>query len=168
MKVVGIDPGMRNLGWVAMEDGHVVTWGRDDIFEGAKIERDTCFQHIATWIMRHAEWFQWADIVVIEKQFMDNKHTLSQCLCVIQTALQMAAFDKYVLVHALTVKKHFQIPRAKTHPENKKNAVAKCIALWQDLGDSVLVSHKVDDVADAYLLARYQHDHCLFSKPIST
>lgn len=152
MKVLSIDPGMRNLAHVVMENGHVISSGLTDIFKGEKIDREVCFDRITEWCELHGHLFEWADHVVIEKQFVDNKINLSTCLLIIQTVLLVWARDKRRLVHALTVKRFFGTKK-ENHAANKKASVAACLGLWPNFAE--VHKGKIDDVADAYLQARF-------------
>jgi Holliday junction resolvasome RuvABC endonuclease subunit len=151
MKVLAIDPGMRNLAFVFTDGGLVCTARRVDIFEGLPINKDTCFNHINVWCAANANLFHEADVVVIEKQFMDGKVVLSSCLLVVQTVLQMWAGEKCLLVHAMTVKKYYGTNRG-SHPLNKRASIEMAKALWPGLCE---IKEKVDDIADAFLLAHF-------------
>jgi Holliday junction resolvasome RuvABC endonuclease subunit len=151
MKVLAIDPGMRNLAFVFTDGGLVCTARRVDIFDGLPINKDTCFHHINVWCAANANLFHEADVVVIEKQFMDGKVVLSSCLLIVQTVLQMWAREKCLLVHAMTVKKYYGTNRG-SHPLNKRASVEMAKSLWPGLCE---IKEKVDDIADAYLLAHF-------------
>jgi Holliday junction resolvasome RuvABC endonuclease subunit len=151
MKVLAIDPGMRNMAFVFMDGGLVCTASRVDIFCGLPINKETCFAHINTWCAQNANLFKEADVVVIERQFMDGKVVLSSCLLVVQTVLQMWAGEKCLLVHAMTVKKCYNTNRG-SHPLNKRASIEMAKALWPGLCE---IKEKVDDIADAFLLAHF-------------
>ena len=151
MKVLSIDPGMRNLAYVFTDGGLVCTARRVDIFDGLPINKDTCFNHINVWCAANANLFHEADVVVIEKQFMDGKVVLSSCLLIVQTVLQMWAGEKCLLVHAMTVKKYYGTNRG-SRPLNKRASVEMAKSLWPGLCE---IKEKVDDIADAFLLAHF-------------
>ena len=152
MKVLAIDPGMRNLAWCYMSTtGEVHSIGRADIYEGSKIEIGPCYGNIHKWCDEHHEMLCDADIVLIEKQFCDRKVILSTCLNTIQTTLMCATHGKHVLVHAMTVKKFFGM-QGGTHRLNKAASVAKATTLYPDITST---PGKLDDVADAYLLCKF-------------
>jgi Holliday junction resolvasome RuvABC endonuclease subunit len=151
MKVLSIDPGMRNLAFVFMDEGLVATAQRVDIFGGLPINKDTCYGHINAWCAANNNLFKQADLIVIEKQFVDGKVVLSSCLLVVQTVLQMWAGEKCLLVHAMTVKKYYGTNRG-SHPLNKRASIEMAKALWPGL---VEIKEKVDDIADAFLLAHF-------------
>jgi Holliday junction resolvasome RuvABC endonuclease subunit len=151
MKVLSFDPGMRNLAFVFMDAGLVCTASRVDIFEGLPINKDTCFGHINAWCAANANLFKQADVVIIEKQFVDGKVVLSSCLLIVQTVLQMWAGERGLLVHAMTVKKYYKTNRG-SHPLNKRASVEMAKSLWPGLSE---IKDKVDDIADAFLLAHF-------------
>jgi Holliday junction resolvasome RuvABC endonuclease subunit len=151
MKVLSIDPGMRNLAFVFMDEGLVATAQRVDIFGGLPINKDTCYGHINAWCAANNNLFKQADLIVIEKQFVDGKVVLSSCLLVVQTVLQMWAGEKCLLVHAMTVKKYYGTNRG-SHPLNKRASIEMAKSLWPGL---VEIKEKVDDIADAFLLAHF-------------
>lgn len=151
MKVLAIDPGLRNMAFCVMQDGNVVWLERVDLFPGEDIQVDTLFNRITGWCTNHKELFESADVVVIERQFCNDKHRLSMCLMQVQTVLQCFAINKHFLVHAATVKKRYNTQRAK-HRQNKEAAVECVTQLYPDI---VLYKGKIDDLCDAFLLAHY-------------
>lgn len=152
MKVLAIDPGMRNFAWCYMnEAGDMLSLGREDIYKGEKIEMGPCYKNIHEWCESHHEMLCGADVVLIEKQFCDRKVVLSTCLNTIQTVLMCHTHGKHVLVHAMTVKKFFNT-KSTSHRNNKAASVAKALQLYPSLSSS---TGKLDDMADAYLLCKY-------------
>lgn len=153
MRLLGIDPGMRNLAFVAMENGKVENYGRIDIFGGTPIDRGTVYRRIDEWCVTMKSIFEWADLVVIEKQFVDRKVVLSECLIVIQTVLQERSVGKNIVVPAMSIKRYFDTYKG-NHVANKKASVELVRTMWElDLTHN----KKVDDLADAYLLALFAH-----------
>jgi Holliday junction resolvasome RuvABC endonuclease subunit len=127
-----------------------------DIFCGHPIQTCDAFNCVSAFCDRMTHAFALADLVVIEKQFIDNKIKLSSCLSVVQTVLQCRSYQKNVLIHAATIKKVFQTHRG-THKMNKLAAVERATAINPILFNSL--SGKMDDMADAFLLAWYAHTH---------
>ena len=156
MLILAIDPGLRNLAYCLMDNGVVKDINKVDIFGGHPIQTCDTFHCISSFCDRMANAFAFADLVVIEKQFIDNKIKLSSCLSVVQTVLQCRSYQKNVVVHAATIKKAFQTHRG-THKMNKLAAVERATALNPMLFNSL--SGKMDDMADAFLLAWYAHTH---------
>jgi Holliday junction resolvasome RuvABC endonuclease subunit len=156
MIVLAFDPGLRNLAWCLMDNGVVRDIDRADIFTGGTIQQCDAFNSISSFCDRMASAFAMADLVVIERQFIDNKIRLSGCLSVVQTVLQCQSYGKHVLVHASTIKKTFATHRG-THKLNKVAAVECAKRLNPALFASMC--GKLDDLADAFLLAWYAHAH---------
>lgn len=155
MKILAIDPGLRNLAWCMLNDGNIEEVSRADIFEGASVAVATCFECISKWCDDHQHLFDSADIVVIEKQFMDNKMRLSACLSTVQSVLQCRSYKKHILVHAGTIKKIYRTHRG-THKLNKQAAVEKATEISPYFRER---AGKLDDMCDAFLLAYYVHTH---------
>ena len=107
MIILAIDPGLRNLAWCVMENGHVTDLNRSDIFGGGNVSTCNTFAVISLWCDRHASLFEMANVVVIEKQFIDSKLCLSLCLATVQTVLQCCSYQKHILVHAGTIKRMY-------------------------------------------------------------
>ena len=121
------------------------------MFDGAAITPDDVFGRIAAWCDAHAETLNSADVVIIERQFCNDKHKLSMCLMQIQTVLQCFSRGKHLLVHAATIKKRYGTARFK-HRQNKEAAVECVRQLYPEIDQ---YKGKVDDLCDAYLLAHY-------------
>ena len=152
MKILAIDPGLRNLALCVMDNGMVEQIRRVDIFGGATIRSCDAFEAISSFCDRNQSLFDSVELVVIERQFFDSKIKLSTCLCIIQTVLQCRALKNHTLVHAATIKKCFGT-HAHSHRTNKQAAVQKACEIDPLLFQET--SGKLDDLADAYLLAVY-------------
>ena len=154
MLILAIDPGLRNLAWCLMENGTVKDLNKADIFGGEVIQSAHAFDAISGFCDRMAGVLEAADLVVIERQFIDGKIKLSSCLSVVQTVLQCRTYKKHVLVHAGTIKKVFGTHR-ESHKLNKLAAIERATEInplvFKEMGG------KVDDLADAFLLAQYAH-----------
>ena len=157
MKVLSLDPGLRNLAWcIVDETAEILEVGRSDIYNGNKIEIATTFDAIVEWCEKHVYLFESADVVVIEKQFQDNKITLSSCLLIVQTVLQTfaRARPKVVVLHAMTIKKFFKTLQS-NHRQNKAASVKCAVALDPSLRSMCPNGSKIDDICDAYLMCLY-------------
>ena len=97
-----------------------------------------------------------ANVVVIEKQFIDSKLRLSSCLAAVQTVLQCRAYQKHILVHAGTIKRMYSTSRG-NYRLNKQASIERAVSLNPLLFEKQ--SGKLDDMADCYLLAHYAHTH---------
>ena len=156
MIILAIDPGLRNLAWCVMENGHVTDLNRSDIFGGGNVSTCDTFAAISSWCDRHASLFEMANVVVIEKQFIDSKLRLSSCLATVQTVLQCRSYQKHILVHAGTIKRMYSTSRG-NYRLNKQASIERAVSLNPILFEKQ--SGKLDDMADCYLLAHYAHTH---------
>ena len=156
MIILAIDPGLRNLAYCVMNNGAVQEINKSDIFCGELIQSSNAFECISAFCDRMAPLFEAADLVVIERQFIDAKIKLSTCLSIVQTVLQCRSYKKHVLVHAGTIKKVFNTHR-ENHRLNKAAAVQRATEINPNLFTGV--GGKLDDLADAFLLAHYAHKH---------
>lgn len=154
MKILAIDPGMRNLAWCMFctSKDEVLSIGRKDIFNGGKVAVAPCYMHITAWCDEYASMLQEADVVLIEKQFCDRKLILSTCLNTIMTVLMCRTHGRHYQVNAMSVKRYFDI-RSRTHRLNKAASVKKAKQMYPDLASAGEV--KLDDIADAYLISQY-------------
>ena len=156
MIILAIDPGLRNLAWCLMENGHVVELNRSDIFGGGSVTTCDTFAAISSWCDHHESLFLTADVVVIEKQFIDSKLRLSSCLATVQTVLQCRSYNKHILVHAGTIKRMYSTSRG-NYRLNKQASIERAVSLNPLLFEKQ--SGKLDDMADCFLLAHYAHTH---------
>ena len=156
MMILAIDPGLRNLAWCTMENGNVQELNRSDIFGGRPVNACDAFAAISGWCDRHSALIESADIVVIEKQFIDSKLRLSSCLATVQTVLQCRSYKKHLLVHAGTIKRIYSTSRG-SHRCNKQASIERAKELSPSLFESQ--SGKLDDMADCFLLTHYVHTH---------
>jgi Holliday junction resolvasome RuvABC endonuclease subunit len=154
---LSLDPGLRNLAFCLIDkDGEILEVGRTDVYQGAKIEIATTCEYITQWCENHSHLFDGADLVVIEKQFQDNKITLSSCLLIVQTVLQVYARKrpKVVILHAMTIKNFFKTVGA-NHRKNKAASVECAMAFEPSLRSRCPKDSKLDDICDAYLMCLY-------------
>ena len=152
MKILAIDPGLQNLAWCYSENGVVVDMNRADIFHGNPINICDTFTQITAWCDKHQEMIDRADVVAIEKQFVDSKLRLSCCLNTVQVVLQCRAYRHHMLVHAGTIKRIFGTNRG-NHRENKQAAIKKATEINPTMFANQ--SGKLDDMCDAFLIAQY-------------
>jgi hypothetical protein len=168
MLVLGIDPGLRNLGYCMMHNGMCVLVGLDDLYEGGEIVHAAAHGATMRWVEGHADLIEAADEVLVEKQFVDAKVAVSGALVVVMAVLQTVAHGKCRVVHASTIKGAYRTRRG-NHVLNKKAAqellvklqpdMARCFAGHEEVvcvtnkgkGDAIELHH----VADAYLLCHW-------------
>ena len=128
MKVLGIDPGLRNMAYCFMVDGKPTILDRRDIFEGHEIVVKDTFDRVMHFMDSIEDLCRDADIVLVEKQFADNKLALSTCLIVIQTVVQCLCRTKCVVVHALAIKRIYNTSMGE-YRLNKQAAIRKAIEI---------------------------------------
>ena len=67
LKILAIDPGMRNMAHCFMVDGALVDVGRADIFKGDKITVCGVFKAASDWCESHKDMIDAADLVVVDQ-----------------------------------------------------------------------------------------------------
>ena len=77
MRVLAIDPGLRNLAYCVLDDGGVFDIANTDLFCGEAIDARYVCDKILQWCEGHKHYFDTADAVVCERQFLDHKFHLS-------------------------------------------------------------------------------------------
>ena len=164
MKVLGLDPGLRNMAYCYLVDGKIEEIDKRDIFDGREIVVKDTFDHIMKFMDDIKHLTDEADIVLVEKQFADGKLNLSTCLIVIQTVVQTLCRTKCVVVHALAVKRIYGTSTG-DYRINKSAAVRKALEICPEILDRYK-KKKMDDVSDAFLLSHFGSFHLgtLFSR----
>ncbi|MGA9042399.1 MAG: hypothetical protein WB421_17830 [Terriglobales bacterium] len=156
MRVLGIDPGMRNMAFCVLDDGAVFDIGNTDLFHGKPIDpKDVCAL-ACLWCEEHKAYIDSADVIVCEKQFMDSKIRLSACLIIIQTVIEVFSRSKFIPVHAMSVKRAYGTIST-SHKKNKIKSIERVSAMNPELFAGV--KGKIDDMSDAYLLAHFYTFH---------
>jgi len=168
--VFAIDPGLRNLAYCVMDsNGEVVVLAKDDIFEGNEIVSCEVFCKIFAWCDSKKDMFDKCAYVVCEKQFMDAKINLSLSMLVVETVIHCFAKDKFVSVHAMSVKRAYSTNTG-DYRGNKRKAVERVLNMCPSLftPEYIASNPKIDDMCDAYLLAHFftfhQRQHIKFSR----
>jgi Holliday junction resolvasome RuvABC endonuclease subunit len=154
MIVIGIDPGIKNLGWSVYdtEKCHFLSFGRYDLTKDQPKNKHTKYADLVKdFIDASKDVFAMADAVAIEMQMMAR-------FKVIETAFQCFFYEKAHRVSMRSVRCHFDIS-TKKYSTNKKASIEIVPSLqissqnkrWFASFDK----KKRDDVADAMLLALY-------------
>jgi Holliday junction resolvasome RuvABC endonuclease subunit len=152
--VIGIDPGIKNLGWSVYdtEKCHFLSFGRYDLTKDQPKNKHTKYADLVKdFIDASKDVFAMADAVAIEMQMMAR-------FKVIETAFQCFFYEKAHRVSMRSVRCHFDIS-TKKYSTNKKASIEIVPSLqissqnkrWFASFDK----KKRDDVADAMLLALY-------------
>lgn len=152
------------MAYCYMVDGEIRTLERVDIFDGRDIVVKDTFDRAMKFMDDLQNIYNEADVVLVEKQFADNKLALSTCLIVIQTVIQCICRTKCVVVHALAIKRVYGTSMGE-YRLNKQAAIKKAIEICPDIM-SLFPKKKIDDVSDAFLLAHFGTYHLgsVFSK----
>ncbi len=154
MIVIGIDPGIRNLGWSVYDTtaGHFLSFGRYDLLKDQPKAKHTKYAYLVkSFVDASANVFDKADAICIEIQMMAKYK-------VIATAFQCFFWGKSHEVSPRSVRCHFDISK-KNYAKNKKASVDIIPSLpistqnkhWFQRFDK----NKRDDVAEAMLIALY-------------
>jgi len=154
MIVIGIDPGIKNLGWSVYdtEKCHFLSFGRYDLTKDQPKTKHTKYADLVKdFIDASKDVFAMADAVAIEIQMIAK-------MKVIETAFQCFFYEKAHRVSMRSVRCHFDIS-TKKYSTNKKASIEIVPSLqissqnkrWFASFDK----KKRDDVADAMLLALY-------------
>lgn len=148
--VLAIDAGSRNFAYAMVDSENwrsagVFPWERVDLWapkagRRKKPTKQDMIDITVDWLKRNDELVQQADLVVLEQQI--------RVPYIVQNAvINTYCYDKCRQVSPMTVAAAFQLP--KTRAEKKEAAVRTT----EDFLRAPLLGEKVDDLADAYLLA---------------
>jgi len=170
MRILAVDIGLRNFAWCIMDEHFDVHGlGKQDLFDGENISMDNVCDAVLRWIRDNEDVHHDCETVVIEKQYFtpSSRAAISTMLLLAQTTLYAAFRGRSVLVPPKAVKGFFGTGTGR-HKTNKAAAVRKVNELF---GASLLDEHraaaanKLDDLADALLLARWWCHHHQKSDP---
>lgn len=155
-RIISIDPGLRNLGWVMMQDRQVLRYGNDALNYGAKPNNANINSAVVEWMRMRQDLFTSCDVVLIELQFMNTNSTYNRGTFWPLTVMhKIAAVAEWIkpnsvhLVHAGSVKKHFNITG--TYNERKAEVVNR---FGQHLPDRT-ADDRWHDACDAMINAWY-------------
>ena len=148
MRVVSIDPGLRNFGYAIVQDDKLIAFDSICIWDLVPKKKRTDYPYIARVLVEHTDIFQGADIVLIERQ-MQSRMKMIAC------ALRCFFWDKSRMVAPLSVRKHFNISTG-VYKNNKKASIALVPTFFNEKQLKRFMTHKKkDDIADAVLMAMY-------------
>jgi hypothetical protein len=154
MIVIGIDPGIKNLGWSVYdtEKCHFLSFGRYDLTKDQPKNKHTKYADLVKeFVNASKSVFDMADAIAIEIQMIAK-------MKVIETAFQCFFYEKAHRVSMRSVRCHFDIS-TKKYSTNKKASIEIVPSLPISSQNKNWFAHfdkkKRDDVADAMLLALY-------------
>lgn len=145
MKVLSVDPGLKNLGFAYIVDGKLARFG---VFNAVKRVHKKQQKNYAYIVQRFSRFrmFQEADVVVVERQ-------MNQKMRCIATALVCFAWPRGLLVSPRSVKVHHGISMS-NYRKNKAAAVELAPSYMSTSSRHTFrnLKHKRDDIADAVLM----------------
>ena len=147
MRIVAIDPGIRNIAIAIYDNGTLVDAKLCDL---TPFKKSTKYAHLAKYFCdQHHAILKEADIIAIECQMQAR-------MKIIATAIQCFYWDTSRLVSPLAVRKHFNISTG-VYKENKKLSVEKVntFDIPKHVRDTIQRSKKKDDLCDAILIGQY-------------
>lgn len=152
MRVLGIDPGLINVGWAIVENGTLVTCGVFNMTHKVPVKERKQYARLVKRFMRY-KMFRTCDVVVIERQ-------MSGKLRVVANSFLCFNWGKSYLVSPRAVRNHHGISMS-NYKANKRASVARVpkymtgrqVARFRE-------AKKRDDMADAILIALYWYETC--------
>lgn len=148
MRVVSIDPGLRNFGYAIVQDDVLVAFDSICIWDLVPKGKQSDYPYIARVLVENTDIFRGADVILIERQ-MQARMKMIAC------ALRCFFWDKSRMVAPLSVRKHFKISTG-VYKDNKKASIALVPKFFNEKQLKRFMSHKKkDDIADAVLMAMY-------------
>lgn len=148
MRVVSIDPGLRNFGYAIVEDGKLIDFDSICIWDLVPKKKRSDYPFIARVLVDNTDVFRDADVVLIERQ-MQSRMKMIAC------ALRCFFWDRSRMIAPLSVRKHFKISTG-VYRENKKASKDYVLRFLNDKQKKKYsASKKRDDMADAIIQAMY-------------
>eukprot|EP00698_Gefionella_okellyi_P003248 TRINITY_DN13031_c0_g1_i1.p1 TRINITY_DN13031_c0_g1~~TRINITY_DN13031_c0_g1_i1.p1 ORF type:complete len:305 (-),score=60.64 TRINITY_DN13031_c0_g1_i1:39-953(-) len=153
--VLSVDIGTRNFAYCKMDaDGQVVNWGIYDILKcgvpgvvGPQVPDISTMKALSA-----SPLFRNSEKLVIEGQILGKMKLL-------ESTLHAFNYEKTDIVRPTTIHKYFATVEG-DYKSNKQQSVGKCLDLLRTAEERAFFGSapKRDDLADAFLLARYAHE----------
>jgi Holliday junction resolvasome RuvABC endonuclease subunit len=148
MRVVSIDPGLRNFGYAIVQDDKLIAFDSICIWDLVPKKKRTDYPYIARVLVENTDIFKNADVILIERQ-MQARMKMIAC------ALRCFFWDMSRMVAPLSVRKYFKISTG-VYKDNKKASIALVPKFLDEQQMKRFMTHKKkDDIADAVLMAMY-------------
>lgn len=151
-QVTAIDVGLRNFAWCTLNPHEILAHDNVDLWAPAlgrrrKPTRTDLVKIARDWCEQHAALLSSSDRIVLENQIREP-------YIVLNTVIQTLYYNKTVVAHPMTVGAHFGLPHKRLAKKARgiEVAVANGVALPEG---------KQDDLADAWLMARWGLDMML-------
>jgi len=144
MRVVSVDPGLRNFGVAIFEDNKLVEFDSICIWDMVPKGKRKDYAYIARTLVEKTSIFEGADVVLIERQMQSR-------MIVIATALRCFFWNKSKMVAPISVRKYFGISTGK-YRNNKKASIELAPKFLNEAQLKKFKTHKKkDDLSDAFL-----------------
>ena len=147
MRVVAIDPGIRNIAIAIYDNGSLVDAKLCDL---TPFKKSTKYAHLAKYFCdQHHAILKDADVIAIECQMQAR-------MKIIATAIQCFYWDTSRLVSPRAVRHHFKISTG-VYKDNKKLSIemVNTFKIPKHVQDTIQRSKKKDDLCDAILIGQY-------------
>ena len=150
MRILGIDPGLINVGWAVVEDGKLLTCGVFNMTHKVIKKDRKRYAYLVRRFMRY-KLFKSCDVVVIERQ-------MSGKLRVVANSFLCFNWGHSFLVSPRAVRNHHGISMS-NYRANKKASVARVPRyMTHKQTQRFRSAKKRDDMADAVLIAMYWYE----------
>lgn len=150
MRIVAVDPGLRNFGYAIVDNGELVEFDSICIWDMVPKNKRKDYAYIAHCLVEKTTFFDNCDVVLIERQ-MQARMKLIAC------ALRCFFWEKAYMLAPIRVKKHFKISMS----DYKKNKNASILCVQKFFNSEQMKKFqkhkKKDDIADAVLMALYYY-----------
>ena len=148
MRIVSIDPGLRNFGYAIIQDGKLIDFDSVCIWDLVPKNKRSDYPYIARVLVDKTDIFNGADVVLIERQ-MQSRMKMVAC------ALRCFFWEKSRMIAPLSVRKHFGISTG-VYKDNKKASKDFVLRfLDEEQTKKYMKSKKRDDMADAIIQGMY-------------
>jgi hypothetical protein len=148
-RVLAIDPGTTNLGWAYVVGTDIEAAGVDTVWLKQPHIHDTLTKAVVEWFERHRTYFEQADRILIEQQYLaKGSSAIFAPMIVMEVLLTVGTLlwpGKTRLVHAGSLKNHYQIRG--TYDERKAQVVR--------LAGLDHLRGRVHDIADCLLMVEF-------------
>ena len=143
-RVLAIDAGTRNFAYCVVDPvtwREPVVWYKEDLWtKGGKPSKEQVIEITHAWCRRNKALVDSCDLVVLEQQ-------LRTTFIVQNAVIHALFFDKVTSVSPMTVGSFFHLPKTREHKK------AATVALCQRNATMAAEVEKLDDLADAWMMA---------------
>lgn len=145
-RVCAVDAGYRNFAWCVVDSNNWRTplrWVNEELWQhDFKPNNDDIVHVTVQWCRRNKALLDQCDVIILEKQMRDRFLIMNACI-------HALFFGKVQSVDPRTIGAHYKLPRKRAEKKPAGVAVAR------SYGVEFPVAYKLDDYADAWLMATY-------------